>query len=127
MIFFRRTNKGDGRNKEKRSKIKPLAILMQRRTLWMLGEDDLILDEYQKYIFLTWNLCCLACAHLKKEIRKMVMFVIKTIIINLQFMNLVQIQLQHIINLRVASSCHVIFNSFIIAKLSARINSTFND
>ena len=47
-FFFRRSNKSGGKNQGKRSKMKGLAVLVQRRALWMLGIADLILDECEK-------------------------------------------------------------------------------
>ena len=48
MFFFRRTNKGGGKNNDKCAKINPFGVLIQRRALWMLGIADLILDQCQK-------------------------------------------------------------------------------
>jgi len=47
-FFFRRTNKGGGKSTSKRSKLKPIGLLMQRRVLWMSGLADIILDAHYK-------------------------------------------------------------------------------
>ena len=44
-FFFQRTSKGGGKTK---SKIYPMAKLIQRRVMWMSGIADKILDAYEK-------------------------------------------------------------------------------
>ena len=47
-FFFRRTNKSEGKNNMKRTRLKLIMRLLQRRILWISGIANKILDKYSK-------------------------------------------------------------------------------